>query len=187
MTIGPLYTDTDEDLRLLILSWYRRARQAQLEHAMAASWARRSSVFIGVPTAVLGVIVGSGIFATINETTVKEWHIVAGLLSIASAVLAALQTFLRFDERSREHEAASRAYGIIRRELGELGAVAGQSRDHVLSRLEAIRQSYDSTSSNSRNVPDKVWDSLSGSARSFWPPEFSAWPSYQPPAIAKGK
>jgi Protein of unknown function (DUF4231) len=176
MKVDLQYGAADGDLRLLILTWYRRARLAQLAHARAASRARRGSILLGVPTVALGAIVGSAIFASINETPGNEWKILAGLLSLASAVLAALQTFLRLDERSREHEAASRAFGTIRRELGELGAIAQQSRESVKARLDHIRQAYDRIAEASRNAPNGIWADLSAHSGSFWPPEFAAWP-----------
>jgi hypothetical protein len=176
MTTDLQYGKGDGDLRLLIVTWYRRARLAQLAHAKASSRARRGSILLGVPTVALAAIVGSAIFASINQAPGNEWKILAGLLSLVSAVLAALQTFLRLDERSREHEAASRAFGVIRRELGELGAIAQQSRESVIARLDHIRQAYDRTAEASRNAPDGIWADLSVPAGSFWPPEFAAWP-----------
>ena len=100
MVSAPQYNTADGDLRLLILTWYRRARLAQLAHAKAASRARSGSLLLGIPTVALGAVVGSAIFATINEAPRKEWQIAAGLLSLIVAVLAAFQTFLRLDERS---------------------------------------------------------------------------------------
>lgn len=173
---GPQYNAADGDLRLLILTWYRRARLAQLAHAKAASRARRSSFILGVPTVALGAVVGSAIFATINEAPRKEWQVAAGLLSLTSAVLASFQTFLRLDERIREHESAARAFGVIRRELGELGAITQRPRESTVARLEEIRHSYDQTAESTRNVPDRIWDKVAINSETYWPSEFSSWP-----------
>ena len=173
---NPLYGESDKDLRILILAWYRRARIAHQAHASAASRARRNTAFIGIPAVVLSAIVGSAIFATIDKTPNKALQITAGCLSLTTAALAALQTFLRLDEQVREHESASRAYGAICRELGQLGAVSFQNRKEVDSRLDGIRTEYDHASAESRNVPPRIWNRHAASGGSFWPPEFSSWP-----------
>lgn len=172
----PLYGEADKDLRILILVWYRRARIAHQAHARAASRAKRNSALLGIPTVGLSAIAGSAIFATIDKMPNTALQITAGTLSLAAAVLAALQTFLRLDEQVREHESASRSFGVIRRKLGQLGATAIQSRDEVDSKLDDIRKDYDEASTASRNVPPKFWDELAMTGDSFWPPEFSSWP-----------
>ncbi|WP_187365831.1 SLATT domain-containing protein [Trebonia kvetii] len=160
MTSHPLYEVTDEDLRVLILAWYRRVRLANQAHAEAGSHARRNSMLLGIPAVTLSAVVGSAIFATIDKTPNRYLQIAVGLLSLTTAVLAAFQTFLRLDEQVREHEVASRSFGAIRRELGQLGAIAHHNREETESRLEKVRERYDQASAASRNVPQKIWDRL---------------------------
>lgn len=181
MTSHPLYDATDEDLRVLILAWYRRVRLANQAHAEAASHARRNSVFLGIPAVALSAVVGSAIFATIDKTPNRYLQIVVGLLSLTTAVLTAFQTFLRLDEQVQEHEATSRSFGAIRRELGQLGAITHHSREETESRLDKIREKYDQTSIASRNVPRKIWDRLAINADSYWPAEFLSWPEASRP------
>jgi hypothetical protein len=175
---APSYPASDADLRRLVLTWYRRARHAQVAHARAASETRRLHLLLGVPTVVLGTVVGSTIFATMNQRSATVLQVATGLLSLASAVLAALQTFLRLEERARDHETASRAFGALRRDLGELGAISGRSRPELVSRLDSLRRSYDETSSTTPNVPQRIWNSLSDASNEYFPPEFFEWPEH---------
>ncbi len=176
MTSRPLYDAADEDLRILILAWYRRARLANQAHAQAASRARHNSFLLGIPAVALSAIVGSAIFATIDKTPNRYLQVAAGFLSLVTSALTALQTFLRLDDQVQNHESASRAFGAIRREIGQLGAIAHHSRQEAESRLNEIRKEYDQASAASRNVPQKIWDKFAVSANIFWPPEFSSWP-----------
>lgn len=176
MTSHHLYDAADEDLRVLILAWYRRARLAYQAHAEAASRARRTSIFLGIPAVALSAVVGSAIFASIDKEPSRYLQIAVGLLSLLTAILTAFQTFLRLDEQVQNHESASRAFGSIRRNLGQLGAIARHDRGEANSQLDNIRESYDEASAASRNVPKAIWDRLAADANSFWPPEFSSWP-----------
>ncbi len=91
-----------------------------------------------------------------------------------SAILAGLQIFLRYDDRTREHEYAARQYGSIRRDLAELGAVAERPRTEVQARLTAIKENWDQTSAETPNVPSKIWKV--SSSHDYWPTEFDLWP-----------
>jgi hypothetical protein len=171
-----LYAESDGDLRMLILAWYRRARIANQAHAHAASRARHIKAFLGIPAVALSAIAGSAIFANIDKAPNKILQITAGVLTLTAAILAALQGFLKFDEQIQEHESASRAFGAIRRELGLVGAMTGQSREEKISLLDSIRKEYDQASAASRNVPERVWKRIADRSNVFWPPEFLAWP-----------
>lgn len=75
-----------------------------------------------MPSVVLSAVVGSAIFASVSSEQNVHVQVATGLLSLSSTVLAAMQTFLGFAERSREHETTARAFGAIRRQLSELAA-----------------------------------------------------------------
>lgn len=101
-------------------------RRSNRGHYKAAErlvlWHRR----LGVTTATCTAVVGTSIFATINALPDTGWRIGAGLLTIASAVLATLQTALDLDSRAAEHRAAGAGYGRLRRRFEMfLAAVPG--------------------------------------------------------------
>jgi hypothetical protein len=173
-----LYRPADEDLRYLILAWYRRARHAQIAHAAAAARARRFERLLGVPAVLFSTVVGTAVFATIGHSPERYLQIAAGVMSILAACLAALQTFLRLDDRSREHRTRSQAFGSLRRDLGQLGAVGGRLREDVEQELERVHERYDSLSQGSLDVPPRVWDKKREDSRLYWPEEFSAWPEH---------
>jgi hypothetical protein len=171
-----LYRSEDADLRYLTLTWYRRARQAQLAHTDAADRARRRERLLGVPTVVLTTVVGSAAFATLGKSPRKGLQFAAGTLSILAAVLAALQTFLKLGDAARSHTESSRAFGSLRRDLGQLGADAERPRDELKRELERVRQRYDALSEKSPDVPPRLFERRRKQTKGYWPPEFSAWP-----------
>jgi hypothetical protein len=66
---------------------------------------------------VITSIVGTSIFATIEDTPEVGWKILAGIVSLLAAVLSAAQSFFRFSERAQEHRSAGAAYERLRREI----------------------------------------------------------------------
>jgi hypothetical protein len=160
---------------MLILSWYRRARLAQLAHSRQAGLVRRAHWAIGIPATVLSAAVGSAVISQVAE----QYQLVVGVMGLLAALLVGLQTFLRLDDRVREHEASSRQFGQIRRHLSQLGTIAGQPRESVGRTLDEVRERYDGVSEGSPNVSDRVWTSEKEKYQSYWPPEFLGWPERQ--------
>jgi hypothetical protein len=170
------YSPADADIRLLLLQWYRRARQSQLAHADAADrYGARARQF-GIPVVVLSALVGTSVFATLSQEITPWLRIVTGLVSITAAVLATLQTFLRSGDLSSEHRVASRAFGASRRHIGQLGAVSTNSREVILKSLDEIRKRYDEVAAASPNIPHELLERRRTDADEYFPTEFSYWP-----------
>lgn len=172
---GP-YAEGDADLRLLLLQWYRRVRRAQLAQGDAASHYSKQSRWLGVPTVVLTALVSTSVFATLTKPADLWLQILTGMVSVAASVLAALQTFLRSSDEAGIHQAASREYGALRREIAQVGAVGGKPRDELETAIDRIRERYDEISTASPNVPQATFGKYETSTRNYFPPEFSMWP-----------
>jgi hypothetical protein len=138
----------------LIEDWYRRARESQFAHYEAAQPLARANYKLGLPVVALSTIVATSVFATLESATTPNYRIIVGLISAAVAVLSALQTFLRFEERAEKHRAAGGQYGALRRELEQTRA-AGPPYDTQL--LTRIRQKFDSISDQAPEITPRVW------------------------------
>ena len=141
----------------LLHDWYRRAREAQFAHYEAAKPLSSANYKLGVPVAVLSGLVGTSIFATLQEQPNLAFKIVVGIVSVLAAVLASLQTFLRFSERAEKHRAAAVRYGALRREVETAVAKGGPYDDKV---VDGLREKLDSISSDSPEIPDRVWKKI---------------------------
>ncbi|MDQ2758202.1 MAG: hypothetical protein M3Y71_16885, partial [Actinomycetota bacterium] len=125
------------------------------------------------PAVLLGGFAGSALAAG----ELADRRMVIALASLLAALLTALQTFLRLDDKRLAHETASRRYGVIRRELGEVGAVGVADLPAALLRLAEIRADYDNVSVGSPQVPQRVWETQKALDRTYAPDEYAAWPS----------
>jgi len=72
---------------------------------------------LGVPVIVTSAVVSTAIFASLQQNAAVGWKIATGLLSLAAATLAALQTFFNYTSIAQKHLASARAWSSIRRRL----------------------------------------------------------------------
>ncbi|MBK3810313.1 SLATT domain-containing protein [Paraburkholderia nemoris] len=144
----------DEDQ--LLLKWIRRARESQMSHYDMADLLSARDRSVGWLVTALTAFVGTAVFASLSSTAVSPaLRIFVGFVSVAAAVSAALQTFLRYAERAEKHRAAGARYGAVRRRLEAIFAGDADARDgHYLT---AIRDELDRLAEDSPNVPPHIF------------------------------
>ncbi|HEV2451689.1 MAG TPA: SLATT domain-containing protein [Streptosporangiaceae bacterium] len=143
-----------ESTEQLLDDWYRRARESQFAHYEAARPLARANYELGVPVVALSAVVATSVFATFQAAASPVYRITVGLITAGIAVLSALQTFLRFDERAEKHRAAGGQYGALRREL-EQARAGGPPYDAQV--ITTVRQKFDSISDQAPEITRRVW------------------------------
>ena len=95
--------------RSLLQDRMRTVLRVAYAHKIAAEALSKRHVWFGVPVVVLTTIVGTTAFATLNDAGGTHiWiGVFTGVLSVAAAVLAALQTFFSFADNAKGHAIAS--------------------------------------------------------------------------------
>lgn len=116
-----------------------------------------------MPAVVLSTIVGTSIFATLQAKPEPEWQIAVGILSIAAAILTALQSFLGYNDKVEKHRIAGSRYNAVGREL-ELWLTRDEEN---IPALESIRAKIDALAAESPHVPQSVHKKINLSAL-FW-------------------
>jgi len=137
----------------LVDSWRQRARTYQKAHYDAAERLHRRNYQIGVPVMALSAIVGTSVFATISSDLAVWSRVVVGIVSIAVAVLSALQTFFRFAERAEKHREAAIRYGVINRELERLRTFPPSGQEDARSILVQVEQKLNELAQNTPAIP----------------------------------
>jgi hypothetical protein len=107
---------TTEVVRLLH-EWSGRAAASADAHYALCTRLSRSNIRFGVPVVVLTTFVGTSVFATLQHHVNTGLKILIGMVSVLAAVLASLQTFLRFGERAEKHRTAAEAWAALRRDM----------------------------------------------------------------------
>src|SRR6266481_6908548 len=111
------------DIADLLRHWRFRVHRVQRGHYIAGRRYDRMHLVLGVPAVGLSAVVGTAIFSSLSAANPDvRWTIVVGLLSIASVVLTALQTFLRYSELAERHKIAGARFADLKHRI-ELVAV----------------------------------------------------------------
>lgn len=112
---------------------------------------------IGVPASLFAAVVATGVFATISANPAIGWRILAGIVSLAAAVLAALQTFLRLAERSEQYRETARSYGAYRRSLEQALLFIPSDRTSAYNLVNELRSALAEIAQGKPNVPPSIW------------------------------
>jgi hypothetical protein len=144
-----------ESPKVLAESWLKRLREAQFAHYEAAEVLSRTHTRLGLPVVILSTVVGSSVFASIAADKVVPIivKIVVGLISVAAAVLASLQTFLKLSERAEKHRAVAARYGAIRREVEQVLVF----KEIEPKTLDGIRSQIDALSGEAPEIPKRIF------------------------------
>jgi hypothetical protein len=94
----------------------------------------RSNLRLGIPVVILSTVIGTSVFATLEQQVSLPVRVAVGILSVATAAIASLQTFLRLGERSEKDRVAAALYSALRRDIEDALATPRKerpTRNHV--------------------------------------------------------
>lgn len=145
----------------LLRDWRARAATTASEHYSHASRLARLNIRFGIPVVVLTTFVGTSVFATLQSDVHVSLRIGLGLVSVLAAVLASLQTFLRFGERAEKHRSSAELWAALRREIDEMLALHPTylaSRGDPKQYLDDLRRRMDEIAQQSPELGERgVW------------------------------
>lgn len=154
----PLTQDERLQLDALLDSWLERTRVALSAYNDATTRTVAAERTLGVPAVALSAIVATGVFSTLEQDPAIELRIATGVLALAAAVLTALQTFLRHEERAEQFREAARSYGRLRRRIESAKIFLPQTRDEANEIVTTLADALADASRGKPNVPQTVWD-----------------------------
>jgi hypothetical protein len=147
-------------VRRLLEDWRERADATSNTHYAQANRLSRLNLILGIPVVVLTTFVGTSVFATLQEPVNTGMRIFVGVVSVAAAVLASLQTFLSFAEQAEKHRAAADRWSAIRREIAEMLALHPSylaTRGDPQKYLDDLRKRMDEVAAESPEMPGHRW------------------------------
>jgi hypothetical protein len=125
---------------------------------------------IGIPVVLITALAGSEIVASrASDEPIPIWF---GLISLSAAVLASLQTFLRFGERAAFSAKAGHDYALIRRQIED--ALTKAPRD-MEREFNVIRQRMDKAGEQSPPIGERRWLTWSTYAEAGHVPRRRPW------------
>ena len=79
------------------------------------------------------------------------------MISLVAAILAALQTFLRFGERAEKRVMAGDWYAAVRRDVEEMLALSTDERGKPKDCFDRIRKEMAKIGQQSPEIGDRLW------------------------------
>jgi hypothetical protein len=147
--------DWTDKVSQLLGEWHRRVYAAQSAHYASADFFRKLNYAVGIPAIVFASIVGTAIFAGLEKDSPRA--VVVAAASIVAAVLAGLQTFLRFSERAGQHETAAHWYSAIRRDIEEILHLPVKCRGAAKDCLDEVRKEMNRASQDAPALSVPFW------------------------------
>lgn len=143
----------------LLADWEQRSLLAVISHARSANRCATWDARLGSGATALTAIVGTSIFATLQDNVSITSRMVVGCLTIAAAVATAVLTFAALPQRKEAYERASRRHASVRRRIEVLRCrlAAGDESD-IWTEIALIREELDAAGGGTPNASRRVWD-----------------------------
>lgn len=144
------------DIEDLVSQWFANAARWQQAHYESAKRYRKLHVLLGSASVALSAVAGTAVFANLGEHGSPGAQAIAGSVVLIVAVLAALQTFLHFEQLAERHRSTGAAYGAIRRDIDlhlHRGDLAEPWIDETLRRLDRLSEA-------APEIPPRLWRRL---------------------------
>ena len=138
----------------LLHDWRKRVYAAQSAHYASADLFRKLNYIVGIPTIIFSTVVGTAIFAGLEKNSPRA-PLVA-FASIFAAVLAGLQTFLRFSERAAQHATAGDWYSAIRRDIEQMLHLPANCRGKAKKCLDDVRKEMNRASQDAPELNSRL-------------------------------
>jgi hypothetical protein len=152
-----------DDLLEKIRQYRQLAIHKDNAHYDMALKLRKRHTWLGVPVIVTTAVVSTAIFTTLESEPDIEWKVVTGLISVAAAVLAGLQTFFNFAEQAQRHQASAIGYSRLRRRLEQfelrLNATDPERSKH-LDELASMSDELDQLEGASLPISPRVYEDV---------------------------
>jgi hypothetical protein len=139
----------------LLEDWRNRVYAAQSAHYGAADLFRTLNYVLGIPAVVCSSLVGTALFAGLEKDQPRT--LVVASISILAAVLAGLQTFLRFAERAAHHGTAGDWYSALRRDIEQVMHLPRDVRGNPKECLDEIRKEMNRASQDAPELSSRRW------------------------------
>lgn len=147
--------DWSVEVEQLLENWHKRVYAAQAAHYASADVFKLLNYVVGIPAIVFSSIVGTAIFAGLEHDSPRT--LMVAFASILAAVLAGLQTFLRFPERAARHATAADWYSAIRRDIEQSLHLPVESRGKAKDCLDRVRKEINRAGQDAPELNVRLW------------------------------
>ena len=152
----------DEKRKALLKKWRSNLRDAQQAHYITSTLYKKLNYWVGIPVISFTVFVGSSLFSELQKHDESKMRIAIGIIGVLAAIMASIQTFLRFPEKAEMHRATAVKFGLLKKEIDKFRAIHPDSNRDVDERINEIKQKWDEIVSEAPTVSSKLWSAIKG-------------------------
>lgn len=146
------------EVEQLLATWLKRMDACQHAYYLEAERLKRWHFWLGIPAVIFSTVVGTAVFATLeNQAVAVPARVIVALVSIAAAVLAGLQTFLRLSESAAEHAHAADWYAAIKRDIEQVRALRREERGPAKASIDSLRKEMNKAGQKSPELRESLW------------------------------
>ena len=138
----------------LLKDWLVRAKRKTRAHTLAANHYQRLHYWTGIPSAILSAVTGTAVFAEIQTNPATQWKYFVVAIVLLAAALTAVQTFLNFGERARQHKSFAARFSKIRREI-DVATSDGSKLQDVIPQIQKLFD--EAMDDNEPSIPNRIW------------------------------
>ena len=143
------------DKKTLLSRWHLKCRRNRHANYFAANHFSKKHYQLGVFSVSISAIVGSSVFASLGKIVEPSAQIIVGAFSILAAIMTALQTLLKYGERSAKHRDTGYRYGALVRQIEILFSKNEEDPDD--RELEKLNDIIDEVAESAPELPEKIW------------------------------
>ncbi|WP_305906485.1 SLATT domain-containing protein [Methylomarinum sp. Ch1-1] len=138
--------------KTLLQSWRTELMILFQAHYVRSIAIRRLNYLLGVPCILITMLVASYIFFTITHNPDFWVKMMAGMLLLLGAILASLQTFLKYSEQAENHRNASARYQSLHHSIDQLLAFPPDREAELAAWCDKLRDRWDELNLEAPNV-----------------------------------
>jgi len=139
----------------LLKSWRDELGVTMHTHYALSTKIRLLNYILGVPCIIIAMLVATYIFFTINQDVVLWVKMLFGLLTLLLAILASLQTFLKYSEQAENHRNASARYQALFNGIDQLLVIPPKDEAALGIWCDKFRERWDELNLEAPNIANK--------------------------------
>jgi len=141
----------------VLCEWQHALRREQTCHLRCVANSESARWRYGLWSTVLSAFVGTTIFATLQAEPALAARVFVGILSILSAVLCAIQIYVKESDKLDPHRAAATEFDNLRREV-EARLPAPPASEEWMAFEQDFRGRWKAATDSAPAYPQKVLD-----------------------------
>jgi hypothetical protein len=127
----------------LLRAWRDELGVMMRTHYELSAKIRRLNYLLGVPAIAIAMLVASYIFFTIHHDLAFWVKMLFGLLTLLLAILASLQTFLKYSEQAENHRNASARYKALFNGIDQVLVIPPKDETALGEWCDKLRERWD--------------------------------------------